>query len=535
MLRRRTLVAAAIGILAALAPSSVRAEDNITAPPLSTPTNNGVIPPSPAPAPFDVSFKDTAFVCRNDLVTCTTPAPANASNAPVSIVCPGTMIQNCTVPPPNTSASIACSDVTSSMNVSSISQYACASVPTSTPMPTEASNNSSVTPTNKTPTNDASSNTGTILGVVGGLIAVAVISFLFVQQRRRSAANGAKASAAAADGVLDPPLDDVDDVGGTGGYMLAGSPPSRPTKDVRAAAAPTTPFFTYLASVDAFKPLWMSIPGGARTPALKGSHAMLQVTYEQDKHALKGIDFTRCADANLFGFCRAVQLVVALPPHPNVTRITGVAVLEVAQRFAVATELLNKGSLGHVLADPNLALTPAQQRQMCADVAAGLLHLHGLDCVYGALHPEKVLVHGTVDESQTSIAVTCKLNVLAMMDQAFVEAPQCAVRCGTLVLPYTAPELRDGGGTPTAASDVYALGVVMGQILTRALPFAQVYHDHGFVRGDIYLRAHPETEPYDVTDLVPPALQDLLRACWRVDPAKRPSTAAVVTALQALT
>jgi tetratricopeptide (TPR) repeat protein len=88
---------------------------------------------------------------------------------------------------------------------------------------------------------------------------------------------------------------------------------------------------------------------------------------------------------------------------------------------------------------------------------------------------------------------------------------------GTAV--YMAPE-QVAGGEPTAATDVYALGVIAYELAVGRPPFfgteAEVRLAH---------RGHRPPAPSELA-AVPPALEALILDCLRKDPARRPSLAA---------
>ncbi|KAH9104707.1 hypothetical protein LEN26_014937 [Aphanomyces euteiches] len=365
--------------------------------------------------------------------------------------------------------------------------------------------NGTIAPSDISTKSSSSSTQNTIIGVVGGILALAAVSLLFVYQRRRRlfGTNQPKDAEEALEEAID-----------VEGYILSASPKHNPRS-----------FVESLPSERAFQSLWLNVDG-SRTPPLKGSHGLLQVTLEGHKYVLKGIDTSTTSEANLFAFSQAAQSLLALPSHANVTRIFGVAFIDMSSTFAVASEFMNKGSLGAILLDKAIDLDQAQRRRMSLDIAAGLLHLHGQGITYGQLHPEKVLVHASEAPSGSFV---CKLNAFAVMDQTFEANRQCPIRLGAMLAPYLAPEQRQGGQDRTMASDVYTLGVIVAQILTRKMPFEHIYHTHGFVRGDLFVLQNPSASPFE--DL-PADLRQVLVSCWNAAPERRPSCAHVVQALR---
>ncbi len=85
---------------------------------------------------------------------------------------------------------------------------------------------------------------------------------------------------------------------------------------------------------------------------------------------------------------------------------------------------------------------------------------------------------------------------------------------------YRAPELEASGGEATFAGDIYALGAMLYEMLTGALPLA----------GGTRLLS-----PREVNPGIPPALDGLVQKCLQTDPARRYRTAGtLLTDLQAI-
>jgi len=172
----------------------------------------------------------------------------------------------------------------------------------------------------------------------------------------------------------------------------------------------------------------------------------------------------------------------------------------------LAMELVPGGDLSAHLAPPRL-LAPALVLAVTARVAEALAHAHRHGLVHRDLKPANVLVHWPTD--------TVKLADfgLARLDDA---APT-----GTGVVPgspaYMAPELL-AGGLPTPQTDLYALGVMLFQLLAGCLP-----HEAATM-GELLRRVATLPAP-DLAPLAPgtpPAVCALVAALLAPRPAHRP-------------
>jgi len=85
------------------------------------------------------------------------------------------------------------------------------------------------------------------------------------------------------------------------------------------------------------------------------------------------------------------------------------------------------------------------------------------------------------------------------------------------VMPYLAPEVLNGRGSYSQATDVYAFGMIMWEITSGEKPFQEFNHDTELA-VQISKGARPQ-----ITEDTPQFYQNLMQKCWDSDPAKRPT------------
>lgn len=151
--------------------------------------------------------------------------------------------------------------------------------------------------------------------------------------------------------------------------------------------------------------------------------------------------------------------------------------------------------------------------QVAERVARALAHAHQLGIVHRDLKPANVMVDWTAQR------VTLTDFGLARSDDA--EATRTGLVLGSPA--YMAPELL-AGATPDARSDLYALGVLLFQLLSGRLPF------DASGLGEL-LRQVATTPAPDLRSLLPtldPGVAELVRQLLAKRPAERPADAVSV-------
>jgi eukaryotic-like serine/threonine-protein kinase len=203
----------------------------------------------------------------------------------------------------------------------------------------------------------------------------------------------------------------------------------------------------------------------------------------------------------------------ALVRHPHVVGVYDFG--HSNGEYYLVMELMEGRSVGHELAFHG-PLAPDRALGIVQQVAAGLEAAHRHDIVHRDIKPDNLLidVDGSVKIADFGIA-------RSPVDPANVVGSETATSGPILgTSHYLAPE-RALGHPATPASDVYALGCVLYQLLTGHPPF----------QGDNpteILSRHIEAAPDIPADLAVPTA-DLLRRMLAKDPGDRPTTTEIAS------
>ena len=157
-------------------------------------------------------------------------------------------------------------------------------------------------------------------------------------------------------------------------------------------------------------------------------------------------------------------------------------------------------------------LPPARARLIVRGIALGLQALHELRIVHRDVKPDNIFI------TSGGVVKLLDLGLARFLDQTTVT--QQGGWVGTPV--YMAPE--QWRGEPDTASDLYAAGVVLFELLTGRLPFR-----NADLAGLIYavLNEAPEA-PSAINPAVPAEFDDLVLRLLEKEPLRRPAAAAEV-------
>lgn len=194
-----------------------------------------------------------------------------------------------------------------------------------------------------------------------------------------------------------------------------------------------------------------------------------------------------------------------LVEHPNVVRVIDRGETADGVPFLVMTRVRGKPLGAHVRQAGQLPLRRAVE--LVCQLLAGLAALHRAGIAHGDVKTDNILVDS--DDRVTLIDLG-----LARFEAA------AHVRDGTIAgtPEYMAPEIACGGPT-TAASDIYAAGVILYEVITGTTPFT------GTTSREVLQRhLRDEVTPpslLDESSTVPPALERIVLRALAKQPADR--------------
>lgn len=162
---------------------------------------------------------------------------------------------------------------------------------------------------------------------------------------------------------------------------------------------------------------------------------------------------------------------------------------------------------------PQRLLPPGQVIRIAMAVAQALAHVHGHGIVHRDLKPANVMV-----DWPTRRVVVTDFGVARLAD---AQRTTTGVMLGTPA--YMAPELL-AGSQVTAAVDLYALGLLIFELLTGQLPFRA--DGMGELLRQVAQEPAPALDGW-IEDL-PPGLGTLVAALLQKSPSARPADAATV-------
>lgn len=248
-----------------------------------------------------------------------------------------------------------------------------------------------------------------------------------------------------------------------------------------------------------------------------GDGALFSVYRSRDKvlNRLVTLKILRPELAETPGFSAAVRegyRAVSNLDHPNIARVleadpeTGDAfvALEHAHGISVKERIRRAGSFQAPLA-----------LDIIICVLEALEYAHANRVIHGDLRPQDVIVGSNGEVKVTDFGIS----------SALARFPDISNRFPMRSVNYQAPETAEGA-PPSAASDVYSVGVMLYEMLTATLPF------DGATAVAVALKQAREVPvpPRSVNTAVPKSLSDLIMRAIEKQPADRFQSASAMLA-----
>lgn len=165
---------------------------------------------------------------------------------------------------------------------------------------------------------------------------------------------------------------------------------------------------------------------------------------------------------------------------------------------------------------------------MALHAASAVAYLHSADLSSSAAQRAK-LVHRDIKSLNFLVTDDFTVKLADFGDSRLVAAADAAMTSRRGTLRWAAPEVMQGQGEGQYSErvDIYSLGIVLWEMLTGEVPFAEL--SEFAVVSQVVAGARPKVPPG-----LPVALRRLLRAMWHRKPSRRPTAAQVCQLLRRL-
>ena len=195
--------------------------------------------------------------------------------------------------------------------------------------------------------------------------------------------------------------------------------------------------------------------------------------------------------------------------HPNVVKVYDIGQLEDGEAF-LSMEFIDGEDLASLLRRSG-RLSHERTVQIAGELCAGLGAMHDHDVLHRDLKPSNIVIDGDGHAHITDFGIA------ALVPTAAGEIPFAGTPA------FMAPGLFHHK-QPSIQCDLYALGIVLYEIVTGKEPF-------GGVPADGLQAAIQLVRPSALCPEIEPALERAILQCLEEDPARRPESAHAVAAL----
>lgn len=246
--------------------------------------------------------------------------------------------------------------------------------------------------------------------------------------------------------------------------------------------------------------------------------------------AVKRLNVAKFPDqAKLLADLQSEAQILSQLRHPNVVLYVGAATKQ--SNVCIVTEWCAMGSLHDVLHDHSISLSARKMATLAMGVAQGMNYLHNL--------PDKI-IHRDLKSHNVLIDKDWNVKVadfgLSRVRKKAGEGKrvQRATQQAQGTPEWMAPEIMapTPGKAETEKIDIYSFGVLLCEILTRALPFRDQYHIETF--DDVVDIVLDDGALPTIPSWAEHFLKPLILQCLSRDPEKRPSFSDIISTLSDL-
>ncbi|KAH9153237.1 hypothetical protein AeRB84_004477 [Aphanomyces euteiches] len=451
-----------------------------------------------------------ACTCDANSAKCSLPTTAPSTTATVSTTVSPTTAAATTTQKPSTSLASPSptGEVPLPLNSSTGTAAPIVQAPTSAPT-TTSSSAGQADPSAKT---SSGSTPGTVLVAVMivAVLGLAIVAFIMYRRRRGSPRTPAQFELSGGSSSSVPVLTSDNKT-----QLM------RKTSSSASMILKTTPLRNRgeglpMLSVDTVKLIHV-LSGNLFSGKLNGEHVVMK---RLDAREVNKTDVTKfIADVNVLGRL----------DHPNLVMLYGIVRFGDYEVAAVA-EYMHGGSLSHVLLKDRIKLSWTDKLRMAFEVASALAYVHSQPTCTRTkcLTSRDVLVNSSL---------TCKLNVFDFM-KSYEQSQDAEWTFGGGSMAWEAPEVLSHNCSRSSTAEIYALGVILGEIVTRTRPFQSWIHEYGYVATDVRILERNAARMRDVPhenrpeyDACPHFYKHIVASCLSRDVLQRPLAVSVAETL----
>jgi predicted Ser/Thr protein kinase/cbb3-type cytochrome oxidase subunit 3 len=217
-------------------------------------------------------------------------------------------------------------------------------------------------------------------------------------------------------------------------------------------------------------------------------------------------------------FMREANLMISLPPHPNVVRMYGVSID--GTQPIIVMEYCAGGSLDKLLFDENQPISNEQKIVWVYEIAMGMRHLHKHNIVHRDLAARNILL----SHSNPHLHPQPKISDFGM-SRVLLQEFEGKTKSGVGPVCWMAPE-SIGQQVYSKKSDVWMFGIVVYEIVARCEPHADKDP------SKIYPQIRDNFLTPEIPNHSPQKLRQLMQMCWNKQPAQRPDFEMICTMLE---